>query len=184
MREDNQTDNDVVVQEAHPSAEADHDSSQSELTDEHQPETTLKDKDKVVNGVKAEVNGNGHLSHATPNGKQPFTLSKKQHEVYKQLLDSFAACDRCSFFLAGYRVLHGVEHLQEIAANSKHSWVELDCSPATRQLFNKSYGQMLENDWDYYECSCRRCQRSFTYQRADTNSKSLTFRVQITPRRR
>ena len=73
----------------------------------------------------------------------------------------FIACGRCSFFLAGYRVIHGVEALQRAADESDDDWLRLEWDHETQRLVQDSYGSRLDISFYYYDGRCPECQRRY-----------------------
>lgn len=98
-----------------------------------------------------------------------------------ELMADFTACDRCSFFLAGYRALHGLEHLQAVGSQDKaDGWITLKWDSQTRHLVNKSYGCRLDIVASYYDGLCPHCQRRFVIEVADESEESDSFRMALT----
>lgn len=97
----------------------------------------------------------------------------------RQLLKQFVVCSRCGYFLAGYRVLHGVEALEEAAGNSTDGWLELIWDQPTRQLIYKSYGVRPESDMFYFDICCEECQRRLVYEEEEEGMPSEMFRVDL-----
>ena len=134
------------------------DSEQSdELTGETAAEQPLNEKKYV-----------GHLS-----------LSQETEAVVAR----FAACGRCSFFLAGYRVIHGDEMLEETVRRVKSGWLTLAWNHAMRELVTKSYGVRLNVDYAHYEGRCTECGRHFIYQDAETARRQAQLRMELRSRR-
>ena len=73
----------------------------------------------------------------------------------------FIACGRCSFFLAGYRVIHGADELKQAAEASDDEWLTLSWDHETRRLVQSSYGSRLDIEFYYYDGRCPECQRRF-----------------------
>lgn len=73
----------------------------------------------------------------------------------------FFACGRCSFFLAGYRVLHGTEAIEQAAEASSDQWLTLKWDHETRRLVQASYGSRLDIDFFYFDGRCPECQRRY-----------------------
>lgn len=73
----------------------------------------------------------------------------------------FVTCGRCSFFLAGYRALHGVENLEQAAQESEDEWLTLAWDQDTRRLVQSSYGSRLDIEFYYFDGRCPECQRRF-----------------------
>lgn len=76
-------------------------------------------------------------------------------------MEEFVACGRCSFFLAGYRVLHGTEALEQAAQKSDDQWLTLIWDLETRRLVQSSYGSRLDIDFYYFDGRCPECQRRY-----------------------
>lgn len=73
----------------------------------------------------------------------------------------FVACGRCSFFLAGYRVIHGKDQLEQAIEASDDEWLTLRWDHNTRQLVQSSYGSRLDIEFYYFDGRCPECQRRF-----------------------
>ena len=82
----------------------------------------------------------------------------------EHVLRNFVACDRCSFFLAGYQVIHGRDNLDAAVENRTERWLSLSWNEETRRLVQTSYGGRLDVDLYYYDGQCPACRRRFTYQ--------------------
>lgn len=106
----------------------------------------------------------------------------------QQVQRNFAACDRCSFFLAGYKILHGQESVDAAVEGTDGRWLTLVWDPQTRMLLQKSYGGRLDLELDYYDSQCPVCQRRFVYGdhggegEVAREGESITFRIEIKPR--
>lgn len=96
----------------------------------------------------------------------------------QHVLRNFVACDRCSFFLAGYRVIYGLENLETAAEDQADGWLSLTWSEETRQLLQSSYGGRLDTELYYYDGQCTVCRRRFTYRAAEEGEQPL-FRIEI-----
>ena len=90
--------------------------------------------------------------------------NEKEKSDLDLVVDDFVACGRCSFFLAGYRVLHGMEALKEAAEASDDEWLVLRWDMATKQLVQKSYGSRLDIEFYYFDGRCPECQRRFVIE--------------------
>ncbi len=108
----------------------------------------------------------------------------KDFAYYDQVVAHFAACGRCSYFLAGYRVIHGGENLETAVDNSKAGWLSLSWNHAMLELISKSFGIEIYADFLQYDGCCPDCGRHFIYQAGDTPKDAAVFRVQTRSRRR
>lgn len=95
------------------------------------------------------------------NKKRGRRRKKKAKTDLETVIADFIACGRCSFFLTGYRVLHGKDKLKEAAEASENQWLALSWDHETRQLVQSSYGSRLDVDFYYYDGRCPECQRRF-----------------------
>jgi len=117
-------------------------------------------------------------------------FAKKQKRVRREgdptvaeVVAKFSACARCCYFLAGYRVVCGVEDLEAAVENSKSGWLELTWNHAMRELVQKSFGSRVDVDFFHYEGSCPECRRHFICDSGEGQQPG-TFRVVIVPRPR
>lgn len=95
------------------------------------------------------------------NKKRGRRRKKKAKTDLETVIADFVACGRCSFFLTGYRVLHGENRLREAAEASEEEWLALSWDHDTRHLVQSSYGSRLDIDFYYYDGRCPECQRRF-----------------------
>lgn len=79
----------------------------------------------------------------------------------------FVSCGRCSFFLAGYRVLQGLDALQQAAEQRDEAWLVLRWNHAMRKLVQDSYGSRMDIEFYYYDGRCPECQRRFVIGQQD-----------------
>jgi hypothetical protein len=120
----------------------------------------------------------GRLEEAQPQSKQPDNQASLQ-----QVVDNFVACDRCSFFWAAYRILHGQPALEAAVAAIDGSWLELVWDGPTRHLLHKSYGGDLDVELFYYASHCPACQRRYIYGTGTEEDEApTTFRIEVQPR--
>lgn len=96
----------------------------------------------------------------------------------ESVLRNFVACDRCSFFLVGYQVIHGRDNLHAAAENRSERWLTLSWDEETRHLLQTSYGGRLDVDLYYYDGHCPACRRRFTYN-AGKEGEQPNLRIEI-----
>lgn len=106
----------------------------------------------------------------------------------QQVIDNFVACDRCSFFVAGYQILYGEAQIEEAIAASDGRWLQLLWTAQTRQLLQKSYGGRLDIALVYYDSQCPACQRRFVFEGEEEAEEGEEhdgttdfFRIEIKP---
>lgn len=90
---------------------------------------------------------------------------------------AFMGCARCSFFLAGYRLLH--DDFEKAVDAREDGWVTLTWDHSVNQLVYKSYGSDLESDAYYYQWSCKFCRRAFVYRAGEGEEQLSTLRIAI-----
>ena len=83
--------------------------------------------------------------------------------VIAEVIECFAACGRCSYFWAGYRVMAGEEGAETAAKGEDPDWLILEWSHPMRDLFTKSYGLRFDIDFFHHEGTCLECRRQFVY---------------------
>lgn len=93
--------------------------------------------------------------------------NKKERQsvpVLVKVTADFAACPRCSYFWAGYRVIAGEAAMQTAVAEATATgsqWLTLTWNQAMNELLHKSYGAEIDASYDHYEGRCRECRRLF-----------------------
>lgn len=80
-----------------------------------------------------------------------------------ELQQNFAACGRCGYFLTGYRVIHGVDAVEEAARKTYDGWITLVWDQSTRDLLYRTYGMRTDIKSYHYESVCPECQRKIVY---------------------
>ncbi len=114
--------------------------------------------------------------------RQVNRLPRKNQPMLRSVTARFAACGRCSYFWAGYRVIFGMEELETAVANSKSGWLELIWNEQMPELLHKSYGSRFDISHVHYEGCCQECRRHFVYQTAEKEDEADAFRIEISPR--
>jgi hypothetical protein len=107
---------------------------------------------------------------------------RKNQPMLRSVTARFAACGRCGYFWAGYRVIFGMEELETAVANSKSGWLELIWNEQMPELLHKSYGSRFDISHIHYEGYCQECRRHFVYQAAEKEDEADAFRIEISPR--
>lgn len=145
---------------------------------------TTQSSPKIKDGVREKQVGATQEKAGT---NKVITPKKKQRRKIgvqlEQVVGHFAACGRCSYFLSGYRVIHGVENLGTAVNESKAGWLTLSWNHPMRDLLSKSFGIQLTVDYYHYDGCCPECGRHYTYQAGEKPIEAATLRVQIRNRR-
>ena len=100
----------------------------------------------------------------------------------RQVAERFAACGRCSYFWAGYRVLCGEAGQETAVAESDSGWLDLDWHVQMPRLLYKSYGVRLDIEHFHYEGCCKECHRRFVYQAAESEDEFSSCIIEVSPR--
>ncbi len=110
--------------------------------------------------------------------------ARRRRSVSRQdparVADYFAGCPRCSFFLAGYRLV--CQDFDEAAAGAVDDWLDLSWNLAVRNLVGKSYGHALSEPFEAFQGVCPECMRAFTVEPGPDDEESHRFSIQINPR--
>ena len=107
----------------------------------------------------------------------------KNKQSLQYVTARFAACGRCSYFWAGYRILHGEQALETAVAESHSGWLDLEWDGGLPELLHKSYGVRLDIEHWRYEGCCQECRRHFIYQVTEEETEADQFLIEITPQR-
>lgn len=106
-------------------------------------------------------------------------MEQTQSAELEEVIGDFVACGRCSFFLSGYRVIHGLDNLQAAAENRSGKWLHLDWNRETRHLVQKSYGGQLDVEHYHYDSRCPECRRRFIYRAAAEEGEQVSFQIEL-----
>lgn len=99
----------------------------------------------------------------------------------RQVVSWFAACGRCSFFLAGYGLICDEDVLETAVANRSKKWLTIPWSHDLAQLIHKTYGSRIDITCYHFEGQCKECHRRFMYQGTENEDESATFRIELKP---
>ena len=136
---------------------------------ESKPETT--NNDPLPAQIKAKKS------------ERPSPKVRKNQPTLQYVTARFAGCGRCSYFWAGYRVLHGVTAMETAVAESKSGWLQLAWDSKMPDLIYKTFGVRLDISHFHYEGCCKECCRHFIYRVAeDEGEENNTFRIEISPK--
>lgn len=149
---------------------------------ENQPEAAAVTRSVLtqLQPVAAETPVPQKASAPAPSSKPSKQRSKSKGKKKKSppsLLKQFAACGRCSFFWAGYKLID--ETFDETAVSPNQGWLTLSWNHSVRDLVHKSFGNRLDLDFYYYEGCCSACQRPFIFQGAANDNTPARLRVRL-----
>ncbi|MEM7115418.1 MAG: hypothetical protein AAF614_23455 [Chloroflexota bacterium] len=143
------------------------------LAPEQKPESPAKEK-------SADPAPAAEKTQPTPKKRQksqkPRPKGKRKKNI-PPLLKQFAACGRCSFFWAGYKLID--EDFDERLAEPANGWLTLVWNQAVRELVFKSFGNRVDLDFYHYEGCCSACQRPFIFQNALNENTPARLRIRL-----
>ncbi len=94
---------------------------------------------------------------------EPRRLSRAEREIFDRQQRRFAACGRCSYFVADCRVFLGQEAFQTAVLDTADDWLRLEGDETFRRLISNAYGIEVDVGYDYLDGSCPECRRRFVY---------------------
>ncbi len=116
----------------------------------------------------------GQRGHKSPKSRLPTQIT------VDDIVKRFALCGRCSFFVAGYKLLAGDEGWETAVQETDGRWVHLAWQPELRELIGRSYGNRLDIDYYFCEGTCPECRRSFQYHAAnDEDLPEPLFQIRV-----
>ena len=179
--------------EAQPKAEKETDGVKEEVVQKGEPAQELQTVEQVA--IELPTARKLAAKNAdTGKQKRPFPSKNKKHKKthrkgkrttphYDKMVAHFAACGRCSYFLAGYRVLHGVENLETAVEQSPTGKLDLSWNFDMRNLLTKSYGITFYIDHLHIEAVCPECGRQYGYSAGD-DDKEDSFYIEMSRHRK
>ncbi|MEZ4593571.1 MAG: hypothetical protein R3D55_20870 [Chloroflexota bacterium] len=114
-------------------------------------------------------------------GKPGAGKSGKSQSSLRQVADRFAACGRCSYFWAGYKVLFGEEGQETAVNQSEDGWLDLQWNGQMPNLLLESYGIRMDVDFFHYEGCCKECRRRFLFHAAEDEAEPASLAIEISP---
>ncbi len=115
----------------------------------------------------------------TKSNKPKAGQKQKVDQATESITQSFVACPRCSFFLAGYSLIH--DDFAEAISKHHGNWLNLTWNLSTRSLLQKNFGWWIGDDVTHYEGICQECRRVFVYSGPTAKENLESFEVQIKP---
>jgi hypothetical protein len=146
------------------------------------PETIGTDvSERLTTDTPDETEGT-EAGSPRPEKRQTPTRSKRKNNLApEQVIAWFAACARCSFFLAGYWLEQGANELAAATESSRAGWLTLNWNQSICKLLRKSYGGRVDMDCYHYDGSCPECHRQFVYHVSVENDSTGRFRIELRP---
>jgi hypothetical protein len=164
-------------------------SAESDMQQPEEEQNTVPTSATIVEVEQSEENKPAlpkkRLKRLHSKRKKPRGAARASHKkqlTLQQVTDRFAACGRCSYFWAGYRVVFGADALATAVEQSESGWLDLEWDLQMPELVHKSYGVRLDISHFYYEGCCKECRRIFVYQAAENEDESDGFSIEISPR--
>lgn len=148
------------------------------------PEAATMDAESTVETAVAEKPAEkpaAKRERQPKNEKREERRSGRTDGSLRQVTDRFAACGRCSYFWAGYRVLFGEEGQETAVDQSQSGWLALQWNSQMPDLLNKSYGIRLDIEHFHYEGCCKECRRRFVYHAAENEDELASCTIEISP---
>ena len=146
-------------------------------------QTAVKQPTTKKPATKNEATGKQKRPSSPPKHKKTRRKGKRATAEYDKMVAHFAACGRCSYFLAGYRVLHGVENLETAVSQSPADKLDLSWNFDMRDLLTKSYGITFDIDHLHIEAVCPECGRQYNYSAGD-DKKEDAFHIEMSRRKK
>ncbi len=94
-------------------------------------------------------------------------------------MNEFVLCGRCSYFLAGCRIIYGLEVLETAVQSSDQHSLGLPWDMNVRRLLLESYGFDIDATLLWFEGYCRECGRRFAYGDPDREEGADRLYVQL-----
>ena len=129
-----------------------------------------------VEATTPQADASDNTDNQQANGER-----QRKQLVLKEIVSWFAACARCSFFLAGYQLEYNRDQSIQETDSSESGWLNLGWNQSICKLLRKSYGFHLYMDCYHYEGVCPECQRQFVYHVSEEGSKGR-FQIELKPK--
>ncbi|MCA9999176.1 MAG: hypothetical protein KDE56_25605 [Anaerolineales bacterium] len=141
----------------------------------------MSDEKQISDDEQMET-GQPALAHNLTKRSGKKTKPRHSHkevdaETVNQVNEQFAACGRCSYFWAGYKLIDQTFVAETAVDPDKPGWLILTSSHAVRDLVHKSFGNRLDLEFYHYEGCCPGCQRPFIFHGG--NGESPSFRIRL-----
>ena len=155
----------------------------SEETNQSETEPIEETSTAPETAVDDTVAESAEIVEAVAEEQKPAPPKKKRKPVdISPLVRNFAACGRCSYFLAGYRVLVGTEGLETAVAEKKPNWLVLEWSHRMIDLVSRSYGIPLNFDNLSVTAICEECRRPFRLAHVGDDEPTTRFEIHFSPK--
>lgn len=116
-----------------------------------------------------------------PRHKSRQSKNQQQRTALEKVTADFAACGRCSYFWAGYRVIAGEAAAQTAVGEVANGWLTLTWPQPMRTLVHKSYGVEVDAGFFHYEGSCHECRRVFVCIMTEAEEVSPSLAEEAAP---
>ena len=109
--------------------------------------------------------------------KEPRRFSRAERDALDRQQRRFAACGRCSYFVADCRVKLGGEAYQTAVLDSRDGWVRLEGDHGIHRMAMGAYGVELDAEFDLFDGSCPECRRRFVIVNEDDGRTRLMIQT-------
>lgn len=104
---------------------------------------------------------------------------KNQLPAESEVTEQFAACGRCSFFWAGYKLIDVGFTVETAVVTDKPGWLHLNYNQSIRDLLYKSFGNRLDLEFYHYAGCCPSCQRPFVFHGGNGNGEQPSLLIRL-----
>ena len=109
--------------------------------------------------------------------KEPRRFSRAERDALDRQQRRFAACGRCSYFVADCRVKLGGDAYQTAVLDSRDGWVRLEGDHGIHRMAMGAYGVELDAEFDLFDGSCPECRRRFVIVNEDDGRTRLMIQT-------
>lgn len=100
----------------------------------------------------------------------------KDDPAYRQIIDRFQACGRCSYFLGDCEVRFGHDTILE-AIGEDGDWISLVWSESLRRMLRQAYAVGDDVVYASLEGICPECMRPFAFDSEGDGDQQPYFRI-------
>lgn len=107
----------------------------------------------------------------------PPRLSRADRDLHDRRRRRFAACGRCSYFVADCGLYLGESALQSAILAAGDGWLQVEGDATLHKLAMNAYGVHLDETFELFDGICPECRRRFVLAREGDDITRLKIRL-------
>lgn len=134
-------------------------------------------REAPVSEIKEDALTGAPSEPVEPSPPPPPRLSRADRDLHDRRRRRFAACGRCSYFVADCGLYLGESVLQSAILAARDGWLQVEGDATLHKLAMNAYGVHLDETFEMFDGICPECRRRFVLAREGDDITHLKIRL-------